>query len=88
MATTEEMNAEKVREEAFHQTEVKELTTLIKFHQTEIKELTTLVKSLQYDCAELTKENDELRERVKKLASRPPTWPKGYRPQNRRNRHN
>jgi predicted RNase H-like nuclease (RuvC/YqgF family) len=74
MATTEEMNAEKVREEAFHQTEVKELTTL--------------VKSLQYDCAELTKENDELRERVKKLASRPPTWPKGYRPQNRRNRHN
>ena len=76
MATTVEMKAEKVREEAFHQTEVKELTTL--------------VKSLQYDCAELTKENDELRERVKKLASRPPTWPKGYRPQNRRNasRHN
>ena len=76
MATTVEMKAEKVREEAFHQTEVKELTTL--------------VKSLQYDCAELTKENDELRERVKKLASRLPTWPKGYRPQNRRNasRHN
>ena len=76
MATTVEMKAEKVREEAFHQTEVKELPTL--------------VKSLQYDCAELTKENDELRERVKKLASRLPTWPKGYRPQNRRNasRHN
>ena len=73
MATTVEMKAEKVREEAFHQTEVKELTSE--------------VKSLQYDCAELTKENDELRERVKKLASRPPTWPKGYRPQNRRNSH-
>ena len=73
MATTVEMKAEKVREEAFHQTEVKELTTL--------------VKSLQYDCAELTKENDELRERVKKLAYRPPTLPKGYRPQNRRNSH-
>ena len=71
-------------------TTVEMMNALEAFHQTEVKELTTLVKSLQYDCAELTKENDELRERVKKLASRPPTWPKGYRPQNRRNasRHN
>ena len=71
-------------------TTVEMMNALEAFHQTEVKELTAEVKSLQYDCAELTKENDELRERVKKLASRPPTWPKGYRPQNRRNasRHN
>ena len=71
-------------------TTVEMMNALEAFHQTEVKELTSEVKSLQYDCAELTKENDELRERVKKLASRPPTWPKGYRPQNRRNasRHN
>ena len=71
MATTVEMKAEKVREEAFHQTEVKELTTL--------------VKSLQYDCANLTQSNSELSERVKKLASRQPAWPKGYRPPKRHN---
>ena len=71
-------------------TTVEMMNALEAFHQTEVKELTSEVKSLQYDCAELTKENDELRERVKKLASRLPTWPKGYRPQNRRNasRHN
>ena len=71
-------------------TTVEMMNALEVFHQTEVKELTAEVKSLQYDCAELTKENDELRERVKKLASRLPTWPKGYRPQNRRNasRHN
>ena len=71
-------------------TTVEMMNALEAFHQTEVKELTSEVKSLQYDCAELTKEIDELRERVKKLASRLPTWPKGYRPQNRRNasRHN
>ena len=71
-------------------TTVEMMNAMEAFHQTQVKELTSEVKSLQYDCAELTKENDELRERVKKLASRLPTWPKGYRPQNRRNasRHN
>jgi len=31
----------------------------------------------------LVKSNEELRERVKKLASRQPSWPKGYRPRRR-----
>ena len=66
-------------------TTVEMMNALEAFHQTEVKELTSEVKSLQYDCAELTKENDELRERVKKLASRQPSWPKGFRPQRRHN---
>ena len=41
------------------------------------------IKELEYDCAELTKHNEELRERCKKLASRTPEWPKGYRPTRR-----
>jgi len=42
-----------------------------------IQKLEQQVKSLQYDCAELQKHNDELAERVKKLASKTPVWPKG-----------
>ena len=38
------------------------------------------VKILEADNAELVKSNEELRERCKKLASRVPEWPKGYRP--------
>ena len=45
-----------------------------------IQKLEKQVKSLQYDCAELQKHNDELSERVKKLASKTPVWPKGYQP--------
>ena len=41
------------------------------------------IKELEYDCAELTKQNEELRERCKLLASRQPEWPKGYRPTRR-----
>ena len=43
-------------------------------------QLENRIKELEYDCAELTKENGELRERCKQLASRMPEWPKGYRP--------
>tara|TARA_B100001179_G_C18534182_1_gene378585 strand:- start:645 stop:848 length:204 start_codon:yes stop_codon:yes gene_type:complete len=42
--------------------------------------LTKRVKELEYDCAELVKKNEELSERVKKLATRTPKWPDGYRP--------
>ena len=45
-----------------------------------IQKLEQQVKTLQYDCAELQKHNDELADRVKKLASRQPVWPKGYQP--------
>ena len=54
------------------------------FLENEVQVLTSRVKSLEYDCAELQQSNSELQERVKKLASRQPAWPKGYRPQNRR----
>ena len=42
------------------------------------------IKALEFENAELVKFNEELRERVKKLASRQPSWPKGYRPNRRR----
>ena len=45
-----------------------------------IQKLEQQVKTLQYDCAELQKHNDELADRVKKLASLQPVWPKGYQP--------
>ena len=56
------------------------------FLETEVTTLVARVKELEFNCAELTKENSEMSERVKKLASRQPTWPKGYRPQRRFNR--
>ena len=55
-----------------------------------IQKLEQQVKSLQYDCAELQKHNDELAEKIKKLATRQPVWPKGYQPRRfppRPNRH-
>ena len=55
------------------------------FLENEVKVLTSRVKSLEYECADLTVHRDELSERVKKLASRQPAWPKGYRPQRRHN---
>ena len=55
------------------------------FLENEVLVLTSRVKELEYDCAELQQSNSELSERVKKLASRQPAWPKGYRPQRRHN---
>ena len=55
------------------------------FLEVEVQSLTARVKELEYDCANLTQSNSELSERVKKLASRQPAWPKGYRPQKRHN---
>ena len=51
----------------------------------DIKTLTARVKELEYDCAELVKQNEVLSERCKTLATRQPSWPKGYRPQRRFN---
>ena len=55
------------------------------FLENEVLVLTRRIKALEWDCAELQKSNSELQERVKELASRQPTWPKGYRPQRRHN---
>ena len=55
------------------------------FLENEVTALNARVKELEFNCAELTKENSEMSERVKKLASRQPSWPKGYRPQRRYN---
>ena len=56
------------------------------FLENEVTTLDVRVKELEFDCAELSKENSALSERVKKLANRQPSWPKGYRPQRRYNR--
>ena len=55
------------------------------FFEAKAFELTVRNAVLEYDNAELVKSNKELRERVEKLASRQPQWPKGYRP-NKNNR--
>ena len=46
------------------------------------------IKELERDCADLTVKNQELSERVKKLASRTPEWPRGYRPRRYFNKDN
>ena len=53
------------------------------FQALEDMQLKNRVKELEADNAELVKSNEELRERCKKLASRVPEWPKGYRPTRR-----
>ena len=55
------------------------------FLESVVETLQAQVKDLEYDCAELQQSNSELQERVKKLASRQPAWPKGFRPQRRHN---
>ena len=55
------------------------------FLENEVQVLTRRVKTLEWECAELQQSNSESQERVRKLASRQPAWPKGYRPQRRQN---
>jgi len=55
------------------------------FLENVVETLQVRIKELEYDCAELDQSNSELSERVKKLANRQPSWPKGYRPQKRHN---
>ena len=50
------------------------------FFESKVVTLENQIKALQFENAELVRTADELAERVKKLASRQPTWPKGYRP--------
>ena len=53
------------------------------FQVLEDMHLKNRVKELEKDNAELVVKNEELAERCKKLASRMPEWPKGYRPTRR-----
>ena len=53
------------------------------FFAAKVFDLQDQIKALEFENAELVKFNEELRERVKKLASRQPSWPKGYRPRRR-----
>lgn len=46
------------------------------------------IRDLEFSCAELQRENEEMREKVKKLSSRTPEWPKGYRPTRRPQKKN
>ena len=55
------------------------------FFESKVTTLENTIRALQFDNAELVRTNDDLADRVKKLASRQPAWPKGYRP--RRNNH-
>ncbi len=50
------------------------------FFEAKCQELENQVKVLQWDNAVLNDMNGHLSERVKKLASRHPQWPAGYRP--------
>ena len=54
------------------------------FFASKVEGLLSQIRGLEFDNAELAKANEELRERVKKLGSRQPSWPKGYRPNRRR----
>ena len=53
------------------------------FFASKVFDLQDQIKALEFENAELVRSNEELRERVKKLASRQPSWPKGYRPRRR-----
>ena len=50
------------------------------FFESKVVTLENQIKALQFENAELVRTADELAERVKKLASRQPAWPKGYTP--------
>jgi hypothetical protein len=52
--------------------------------EAENKELIKQVKKLEFDCAEQSKVISDLNDRIKRLAMRTPSWPKGFRPQGRR----
>ena len=50
------------------------------FFESKVVTLENQIKALQFENAELVRTADELAERVNKLASRQPAWPKGYSP--------
>ena len=63
-----------------------ELEKQIGFLETQVNEMSNRIKNLEYDLAEMTVENNQLRERVKKLAAR--SIPRRTIHQTRSNKHN
>ena len=61
--------------------------TQIGFLENQVDEMSNRMKNLEHDLSEMAVENNQLRERVTKLATRLPSWPKGYRPK-WANKHN
>ena len=59
----------------------------IGFLENQVEEMSNRMKNLEYDLAEMTVENNQLRERVKKLASRPLSAGRTIH-QTRSNKHN
>ena len=50
------------------------------FLETVNEKLVSQLKELKFDCAELQRDNEQMREKIKTLATRTPEWPKGYKP--------
>jgi len=57
------------------------------FLETKVNEMSNRIKNLEYDLAEMTVENNQLRQRVKKLATRPSNARRTIH-QTRSNKHN
>ena len=53
------------------------------FLETDNEKLVSQLKELKFDCAELQRDNEQMREKIKTLATRTPEWPKGYKPTRR-----
>ena len=53
------------------------------FFEHKSQRLENRVKDLEFNCAELQRQNEEMREKIKKLSYRTPEWPRGYRPARR-----
>ena len=50
------------------------------FLETDNEKLVSQLKEIKFDCAEFQRDNEQMRERIKTLATRTPEWPRGYRP--------
>jgi len=59
----------------------------IGFLENQVEEMSNRMKNLEYDLAEMTVENDQLRERVKKLTTRMPGARRALH-RTRSNKHN
>ena len=59
----------------------------IGFLENQVEEMTNRMKNLEYDLAEMTVENNQLRERVKKLTTRMPGARRALH-RTRSNKHN